>query len=240
MSDNVRIAICDDDESTREELISRLERHFPNATVSCFSSGEQFLADYNYYDIVMLDIDMDGVSGVDVARKIRKKQETSGEKKSVIIFITGYRDFMEDAFDVEAYHYLVKPVPEERFCEVVGKAYRNTIQKKNHAEAFLTIRTSDENRRVRIEDIVYVESDRKKVTFHTSDGYFDTYGRIVEMEEKLGAGFYRPHRCYLVNLDRIVSYRADRILLPDDRWVPIAQKKYRDFLKAYAEYLRKN
>ena len=73
---------------------------------------------------------------------------------------------MEDAFDVEAYHYLVKPVPEERFCEVVGKAYRNTIQKKNHAEAFLTIRTSDENRRVRIEDIVYVESDRKKVTFH--------------------------------------------------------------------------
>ena len=71
MSDNVRIAICDDDESTREELISRLGRHFPNATVSCFSSGEQFLADYNYYDIVMLDIDMDGVSGVDVARKIR-------------------------------------------------------------------------------------------------------------------------------------------------------------------------
>lgn len=121
----MKIAVCDDDRPIREELIRLIQRQVSDADVTEYPSGEELIDGGADFDIYFLDIDLGSVSGMDVARHIRE-QEESGRQRSIIIFVTGYREYMEAAFDVNAFHYLVKPIDEEnfqRFSAVLGKKH---------------------------------------------------------------------------------------------------------------------
>lgn len=110
----IKIAVCDDEILIRKELKNLINKQFHEVEVSEFSSGREFLESKERYDITFLDIAMEGLSGIEVAKCIRRKQEMERDNKDIIIFVTGYRDYMEDAFDVNAYHYLVKPINEKK------------------------------------------------------------------------------------------------------------------------------
>ena len=92
--------------------------------------------------------------------------------------------------------------------------------------------------KVYLKDICYIESANKKVIIHTKKGTMETYGKMEEWEQAAGRDFYRCHRCYLVNMEKIVSYGTDMIEVVNGDKLLLAQKKYADFIKRYMDYAK--
>ena len=109
----IRIAIVDDEKVIKEQIKKMIEKKQTNCVIDTYSSGEEVLRSDKYYDITFLDIQMEGMNGIDTARALRQKAEDM-----VLIFITGVKEYVFDAFDVAAFHYLIKPIEENKFWEV--------------------------------------------------------------------------------------------------------------------------
>ena len=234
----MKIAVCDDDRTTREQIISLIREQEPGAEIVTYEAGEDMIKSKESFEISFLDVEMKEISGIDVARHMREEQEKKGKDKSIIIFVTGYREYMEDAFDVNAFHYLVKPVDEKKFQNVFYRALRDVSTKIKQQEFSVIIKNNGMQKKVLLRDIYYIESSNKKVVFHTKDGKIDTYGRMEDWESELGDSFYRCHRGYLVNLEKITAYNVDTIDLINGDSLILAQKKYSDFIKAYMRYAK--
>lgn len=127
----------------------------------------------------------------------------------IIIFVTGYDKYMNDAFDVSAFHYLLKPVNEEKFRTVFERALKELSATEERTKKCILVKNSGVQQKVYIRDIYYIESANKKVIIHTSGGILESYGKMEELGQMTGSGFYRCHRCYLVNMEKIASYSAD-------------------------------
>ena len=111
-----KIAICDDEPAVRKQMEAYFKELESVFCISYFESGEALLESDVLYDVIFLDIDMKGISGIDTARKIRVR-----DKKAKIIYVTAYEDFREYAFGVHAFGYLVKPVEKEKILESFRK-----------------------------------------------------------------------------------------------------------------------
>lgn len=232
----MKIAVCDDDRAAREHIVSLIKEQIQDAEIVTFATGEEMLKVSNRFDISFLDVEMGEVSGMDVANHIR--QEEQGKIKSIIIFVTGYEKYMNSAFDVSAFHYLLKPIDEEKFRSVFGRAQKELSVAKEQTERFILVRNSGAQQKIYIKDIYYIESANKKVIIHTRTGILGSYGKMDELEQKTGSGFYRCHRCYLVNMEKIVSYNADTIKVANGDKLILAQKKYNDFIRQYMKYAK--
>ena len=199
--------------------------------VESYATGEELLASGKRFDIVFLDIRLEGINGIETARKLREKQDDM-----VLIFITGLREYVFDALDLYAFQYLLKPVDEKKFAEVLGRAEREAGRKREKQRIFLKTR----NLTLDQADILYIESRGKKVEIHTVRETEDIqiYAAMEELEGQLGEGFYRCHRSYIVNMVYIAEYNSDSIFLTNGNKVYLAKKKYGEFVKAYMWYLQ--
>ncbi len=234
----MKIAVCDDDRTTREQLIFLIREQKPDVEIITFASGEDMIKSQKSFEIIFLDIKMKKLSGIDVAKCMREEQEKRGRKKSIIIFVTGYREYMEDAFDVNAFHYLIKPIDEKKFHTVFRRALKEVSMKTKQEGFSVIVKNNGMQKKVLLQDIYYIESSNKKVVFHTKEGKIDTYGKMEDWESKLEDSFYRCHRGYLVNLEKITAYNVDTIDLINGDSLILAQKKYSDFIKAYMKYAK--
>ncbi len=232
----MKIAVCDDDKAAREHIVSLIKEQIQDAEIMAFGTGEEMLEVRCSFDISFLDVEMRKMSGMDVANHIRQEEE--GSKKSIIIFVTGYEKYMNSAFDVSAFHYLLKPINEEKFRNVFGRALKELYAAKEQAKRYILVRNSGAKQKIYIKDIYYIESANKKVIIHTKTGILDSYGKMDELEQMTGSGFYRCHRCYLVNMEKIVSYNADTIKVANGDKLILAQKKYNDFIRQYMKYAK--
>ena len=235
--DIMRIAVCDDDRVIREELSRLIQKQVSEVDIVEYQSGEELINAKGNFDIYFLDIEMGKVSGMDIARHIRE-QEESGRQRSMIIFVTGYREYMEAAFDVNAFHYLIKPIDVEKFSEVFSRAWKETSVFYEQAEKYIMVKSSGAQQKLLLKNIYYIESGNKKVIIHTADGTLEVYGKMEELENKLGNTFYRCHRCYLVNMEKISAYSADNIQVTNGDNLLLARKKYSDFIKTYMRYVK--
>ena len=234
----MKIAVCDDDSAAREHIISLINKQITDAEILSFSGGEELLDSRTDADICFLDVEMKKMSGMDAARLIRQRQSETDCPPSIIIFITGYEKYMNDAFDVSAFHYLLKPINEEKFCTVFGRALKELSAAEERARKYVLIKNSGVQQKIYIRDIYYIESANKKVIIHTADGTLECYGKMEEFEQMTGSGFYRCHRCYLVNMEKITSYNVDTISVVNGDKLILAQKKYTDFVRQYMKYAR--
>lgn len=234
----MKIAVCDDDKAAREHIVSMIKEQVQDAKIMTFATGEEMLNAQEDFDISFLDVEMKELSGMDVAKHIRQEQEEKGSAKSIIIFVTGYEKYMNDAFDVSAFHYLLKPIDEEKFCTVFGRALKELSAAEERTKRYILVKSSGVQQKVYIKDIYYIESANKKVIIHTQAGILESYGKMEELEQMTGNGFYRCHRCYLVNMEKIVSYNADTIKVVNGDELILAQKKYNDFIKRYMKYAK--
>ena len=234
----MKIAVCDDDSAARAHISSLIKEQFENAEVVGFASGEDMLKSPKDFDIYFLDVEMDGISGMEAARQIRQEQEEKNGIKSIIIFVTGYDKYMNDAFDVSAFHYLLKPINEEKFRAVFGRALKELSVAEDRSNRYILIRNSGTQQKVLLKEIYYIESANKKVIVHTSTGVMISYGKMDDLEKLAGGGFYRCHRCYLVNMEHISSYNVNTIQVVNGDKLILAQKKYNDFVKRYMIYAK--
>lgn len=236
----MRIAICDDQKEIRELFQERVRRLYPKAELSLFCSGEELLTSDKQSDILLLDIQMPGKNGMDTARELRRKN-----KDTIIIFVTALEDFVFQAFDVGAFHYLVKPFQEKKFVEVLMKAAAQSEENKKRETAKikkekpgLVITTKGRHITVDFADIVYAEIFNRKVILHLLDSDIEYYGKMKELEEQAGDEFFRPHRAYLVNFNYIRKYNSVVIELQKGQAL-MAKQNYREFVKRYLRFVQK-
>lgn len=227
----IHIAICDDDARICQELRRMVEERQEDCSVICFSSGEELLGSGVEADLIFLDIEMPGVDGMAVAGQLQR------QSMALVVFVTAHEERVFDAFDVGAFHYLVKPLNPERLSRVLGRA-NEEIRRRRHQEP-LQIREKGEHRAVYPQEIRYVESNGRKLQIHTAQGTLECYGRMQELERQLGEDFFRCHRGYLVHLKYVAGYDNANIRLKDGGNVYLARQKYGAFVKAYMDYLRK-
>lgn len=233
----MRIAICDDEKEIRELVAAKTAKLYPKADISLWQSGEKLLSAKEMPDILLLDVQMQGKDGMETAREIRKKDKTV-----IIIFVTALSDFVFQAFDVGAFHYLVKPFDDGKFAEVLQNAVRQLEDRErmldygNKRETpSLMITTGGEHITVNLVDIVYAEVFDRKIILHTIDADIEYYGKMKELEEKAGGEFYRTHRSFLVNFEFVRKYDASTVCLERGQAL-IAKQNYGGFVKAYLRY----
>ena len=226
----VKIAVCDNDRETRRYLAAEISRHKPEAWVKAFASADELLQTEENFAIYFLDIK--GISGLEVARRLRQQPE-----RSIIIFVTGYRDYMEEAFDVHAFQYLLKPLDSQKLAQVLEQAWQELDYKREQAEKFVLLKDSQGTQKVWLKDIFYIESGNKKVIVHTLGGTYAVQGRMESFEQ--ACDLYRCHRCYLVNFAHIAAYSQNEIKMTNGDKILLAYKKYPAFVKAYMRYARK-
>ncbi len=225
----LQIAVCDDEREMREYLRELICRDL-EAEVSLFSGGTELLEARKEFDLLLLDIRLDhSPDGMETARMFRKK---SG---AVIIFVTALKEYVFDAYDVEAFHYLLKPIDEKKFEDVVKKAAAKI--EGDRKQKPLEIRVNGLVRYVEPEDIIYAENDKRKIILHTKAGNYTFYEKMGALEQKLGKHFFRSHRGYLVHLKEVAGYDHSTIQLKNGESVFLAKQKYSDFTAAYMRYL---
>lgn len=229
----MEVAIVDDEKVIREQIRELAEKYDPDSNVKTYETGEELLAEGKKYDVVFLDIQMEGLNGIDTARALRKKQEDT-----VLIFITGVKEYVFEAFDVSAFHYLLKPVKEKKFAEVFERAKKKVKKEKKQRQETLFIKTRNRSFTINKDNILYIENRGKKVEIHIGNEVIETYAAMKELEKQLSGNFYRCHRGYLVNMAHISEYKNDSISLNNGEKVIMAKERYNEFLKEYMRYLR--
>ncbi len=231
----LQIAICDDERRIREQL-ERLLHDCVQAEVRQFENGQELLKSDIVFDIILLDICMDKkesgckMDGMETAREIRKVSE------AIIIFITALREYVFDAYDVDAFHYLLKPVNEKKFYEVLVKA-ASQVEKKNSETCVIKVKGNF--RSIPIEEILYAENDARKIVLHTKKEMITFYEKMEVLETKLGNDFFRSHRGFLVHLKEVESYDNRNIKLKNGDVIFLSKLKYNEFVTAYMNYLTK-
>ena len=229
----MQIAICDDEREIRNMLGEKLKRMYPDSGVSFYESGDELLLSDSQPDILLLDIRMEGKNGMETAKELRGKN-----KKMIVIFITALEEYVFQAFDVGAFHYLVKPFDDKKFEEIIKKAVeelKNMEESKNIKNESLIITSKGKHISVNPADIIYAEVFNRKVILHTINTDVEYYGKMKELEERAGEDFYRPHRSYLVNFNYIIRYDADTIYLKKGQAL-MSKQNYKEFKKSYLRY----
>ena len=229
----LNIAICDDEKVIREQIKELAEKEMPCVCDGLYETGNALLAAGKQFDIVFLDIQMEGTDGIETAKRLRQRDEDT-----ILIFITGIREYVFEAFDVAAFHYLLKPIEEDKFREVFHRAGRELKKRKSKRRETVFIKTRNRSFSLEKDSILYIESSGKKVEIHTTGETIEAYASMNEMEGQLGDGFFRCHRGYLVNMAYVAEYDSGSITLNNGEYVYLAKEKYGEFVKAYMRYLR--
>ena len=118
------------------------------------------------------------------------------------------------------------------------RALKELSASEERTNRYILIKSSGTQQRVYLKDIYYIESANKKVIMHTVTGTLESYGKMEELEQMTGSSFYRCHRCYLVNMEKIASYSAATIQVTNGDKLILAQKKYSEFVRRYMKYAK--
>lgn len=220
---NYRIAVCDDSDADRQ-YVAGLVSHWAvraghTVQILTFPSAENFLFHYagrKDYDILLLDIEMGVIDGVTMAKQLRRDNDTVQ-----IVFITGYSDYISEGYDVDALHYLMKPVKEEKLFLVLDRA----MEKLSKNERVLNFEVRGEIVRIPIYQIRYVDVSGNYVTVH---GLQDLTVKMTlgDLERQLDDRFIRVGRSVIVNLTQISRVKKTEIKLNDGTALPLPRGAY--------------
>ncbi len=225
------VAICEDERYILEELRKKVEKYINrkslDASIKTFTSGEELLKAKKKFDIILLDLMLPGIDGLEVARQI--------SCRSRIIFVTSYREYAVEAFDANAVHYLVKPVTEERLFSALDRAVNQTEQMDNQA---LTLIKSGKTQVIFIRDILYCEVFNHQVRIHTVHGTYDYFGTLDMLETKLDERFFRCHRSFVVNMSCVAGQEKGVAILTNGERIFISRRKQTDFIQRLLNFLK--
>lgn len=228
----LRIGICDDAAAARLALRSALERLLPGCLPYEFSSGDGLLSwldkHPNTMDLVFLDIEMDGTSGMDTARTIRAR-----DSRLLIVFVTGYPDYVFDGYTVRALDYLLKPIQIDKLACVLARAQE---QLADDAPEIFTLRNTGGIFRVPKREILYFYSDRRLVHLITAHADYTFYDKLDHTAQLAGPDFVRIHQRYLVRIDAIDRIDANQVLIGSTR-LPVSRANRAAVLEACARGL---
>ena len=230
----IRIAIVEDEAEVRQQLrgyIQRYTRQYGTEfAVTEFADGMEILDDYRpVYDIVLLDVEMKHLDGMETARRIREK-----DGEVMLIFITNMAQYAIKGYAVGALDYVLKPVPYFAFSQQLQKAEERLRRRARH---YLAVPVEGGLRRLDTAQIYYLESEGHRVHFYTEEGDFTAPGALKTFEEKLaGRPFARCNSGYLVNLAQVKGVQQGMAQVGPYA-LQVSRPKRKSFLAALADYI---
>lgn len=233
----MKIAVCEDNQAEADWLKKVIGEwaafNRRDVQVSCYSATEHFLFDYeeSCFDILFLDIQMPGEDGISLARKLRKKNDPIP-----IVFVTGMDEYISEGYEVEAVHYLVKPVKEEKVKECLERI----AGKLAAGMPFMVLGTEDGVYKVLQKDIIKIEVFARQCFYTTIHGKYAVVQSLKQVQKDLGLGcFVECHRGVLVNLCHIEAVEHNRVLLTGGVEAPVSRRLYGKVNEAFIGYFRK-
>ena len=229
--------ICDDDARETEKLKSIIQQHLElnalDVDIYQTDSGESLVRKYSdekfQFDIIFLDIEMKTLNGVETAKKIRNVN-----KDIIIIFVTGYSEYVYEGYDVHAFNYILKPYKKEKIIRILDESLSEIKALENN---FLLLDLPNKGLyKIKCSDIIYFKSDRRKVIAVTSDKQYSYYEKLSNLEKKLFKSFVRIHQRYLVNIAFIDFITTNEVSI-NGNLLPISRQRHNEVMIKFAQYL---
>lgn len=228
------IALIEDDISQSEILAKMLSENlakfgYSSCSIAAFRSGEEFLTKWQPgdYDIILLDIFMQSLSGVETAKKIREKDKTV-----CLVFCTGSNEFASESYEVNASYYICKPITNEVVVAMLKRLNLELLEKKQ----FLKLPDGDS---VLLHDIIYTEYSNHVVTIYLkNDAPYRLRTSQAQMESLLLAreNFFSPIKGIIINFDEVIKKSDENFILSNNKIVHITRRKAKDAREAYTRF----
>lgn len=231
----MKIAICDDMVeyrlSVKSYVVEYFRMHNLDCTINEFENGTDLLYSTENYDILFLDIELGDSNGIEIAKEMQAR-----DKHTVILIVTSYHQYLDDAMDINVTRYIDKPVSQNRIFSALDKSL-SIIN-----ESVITFTTKDyQIARLRCSDIVYVEAKFKGVYIYTKNGNYRIKEPIKQLRSILsGSCFAVPHNSYIVNLNYITDFKREEITLADpyaNIKISIATRKQAEFKRRLLDFV---
>ena len=232
MKETIKIAVCDDQEQDRQTvwnlIAAYLDQNNLYAVIDAYPSGEALLAaDVSSYGLVILDIFMAEINGMETAKALIEKNN-----RLQIVFATTSLEFAAEAFEIEALHYIVKPVEKKQLYRVLDKFFEGYTSVRT-----VEVRVGRLEESVYLSDLLYIEAKGKKTLLHLKNGTLEASESLSEMAELLPKEeFCQPIRWALVSMKKIVSVSSTALKLEDQSEIPISRGKRDEIKKAFADF----
>ena len=229
----IRIAICDDSYAFLQQtkfMIQHWESPVAKEIVTeSFEDGDALLAAHtkNPFDIILLDIVMPLLNGIDAAKELREK-----DRNAKIVFLTSSPEYAVESYNVKASNYLLKPVNPESLFSCLDEL----ISDIQSIAKSIPVKSTDATYRVALSDIEHVEAQLKHVMFYLkSNRTIESPEPLYSYEDMLTLddGFYKCHRSYIVNIHQISNYTHDEIIMRSGRRIPISRNNRKLFDAIY-------
>lgn len=230
----VVFGICDDEKQYRKIIRHDIEEVLNGYEISYeiheYSSGEEILSNYpKNIDILILDIQMQGIDGMNTARKIREY-----DNNVKIIFMTSFIEFMQEGYEVKAYMYLLKPIDLNQLNKYLNACLIEII---NSNKNYLSLNTKNHIDRVKIDSIIYVETQRPNLVIYTRNKEYNAKMSMRKMENLLnGKCFFRCHNSFLINLKEVESLSGENVIL-DGVKIPVSKHRVKGLKLAITNVL---
>lgn len=231
-----RVAVCDDDEIIRENLCSLCHdiltddgiEHKLESFCSASELEKSLDTESCPFDLLILDIKMEGLTGMELAKSLREK-----DNRVSIIFVTAYEDYLCEGYGVQPIHFLLKPVKREALASAI-----HTDLKLNYISKAVVVRIGNKLVHLSLSDIRYIESHNHSIVIHQGTEKSIYYFSLSDFEKQLPTGlFARCHNSFLVNLNGVREIGRNELLLKHGETLPIGRTYYKTFQSAYVRYI---
>lgn len=232
----LKIAVCDDEADYRKYVVRTIEEIFRDMHIHIdlweFSGGGGLLESINektHFDVIFLDIKMPDKLGMEVAKLIRDKY-----KDTVLVFISGFDNYVFEAFDYDAAAYILKSEFDKKIESVIGRI----ISKIDISSTEMTFKNQDGQYRIYLKDIVYFESISHSIFIHDNENRVIkiTYSLSQLEKEFFEYNFFRIHSGYLVNLKYVYSIDNNSVILTNKKSLPISRHRIKEVKKAFHKF----
>ena len=233
----INFAICEDEFPLADYMKSLVytwtDEKNVSSDVKIFENAEQFKNQLNKnaatFDVLLLDIMMDGQNGMDLAAELRQKGHSM-----VIIFVTATPDYMNRGYDVSAFHYLLKPIDEPKFYATLERAYT----KLSLPEEVLMVSADGRDYRIPFSEIICIEALRNSILIETTNGRYEVRQNISKTEPLLGKGFFRCQRSFIIHLAFVKHISKTNVQMDGGKIISISRGIYETLYKAFIAYFK--
>lgn len=230
-----RLAVCEDEDGMRfqlhtlcEEILAEMAIPFEITTYSSAETLEAAFAEQRQYDLLLLDIQMDGKTGIELAHDLRNQNN-----RTSIIFITGSEEYLREGYSVQPIQYLLKPITREMLAQAIA-----IDRKINHSQQTVTLCTGSKTVTLPITEIRYIEILNHRLHIHMTDGEQSFLRTMAEMEQMLPTEqFCRCHNSFLVNMGYIKEISRTGLTLRDGTKLPVGRQFYNHMQSSFIRYM---